>query len=223
VNNRALGYISIKVADDFKAAGKEHKPMLNVCFGHGGTKAVTARNNLTRIVCSNTFNMAMREKSDFKLSIRHTSNAKIMDLAKAIDLHFGVVQAFKQAMDEFQAVDVVPSQARKIYAGFLIGEDTAPESRTGITRFTNQVDRLTELFSTGKGNTGRNMEDVFSGVTDYFSHYSSGGDDKLKQFTSSEFGAGDIAKREFFSVLSSPDLLSQTIKRGESVLATLGL
>lgn len=223
VGNRATGFISIKVADDFMAANRQHKPMMNIIWGHGGNRAVVAKTGVTCIVCQNTVNMAMREKSDFKLSIRHTANAQVLDLTKAIDAHIGVVAEFKSAMDEAQSVDIAPSQARKVYAGFIIGEDSAPDTKTGITRFSNQVDRLTELFSSGKGNSGRTMADLINGATDFYTHESSGGDSTWKQFTSSEFGAGEIAKREFFAIARSADLLADTTKRGENVLSALGI
>lgn len=221
VSDRALGFISVKIADDFKAANRDTKSVMNVLWGHGGNKAVVARTGFTVVVCQNTFNVAMREKSDFKLSIRHTAKANVLDLSKAIDAHIGVVAEFKDAMDSMDSVDVTTDKARKIYAGFLSGGEV-PETKTGISRLTNVVHDMTTLFAIGKGNAGRTMADVFNGATDYYSHESSGGN-RWKQFVSSEFGAADNRKREFMDVISDDDSLASTVRNGESVLMALGV
>lgn len=222
VDNRSLGFISVKVSDDFKAANRDTQSVMNILWGHGGNKAVIARTGFTVVVCQNTFNMAMREKSDFKLSIRHTTNANVLDLSKAIDAHIGVVAEFKAAMDELHSVDVKVDDARKIFAGF-VSRGEVPETKTGISRLTNTVEDIQNLFLVGKGNAGRTMADVFNGVTDYYSHESSGGASRWKQFVSSEFGAGDRRKSEFMDVLMNKAILSDTIKRGETVLDALSV
>ena len=223
VNDRSLGFISIAIAEQFKAATRETKSVMNVLWGHGGNKAVLARTGFTVVVCHNTFNMAMAEKTDFKLSIRHTAKANVLDLGKAIDAHIGVVAEFKNAMDEMHSVDVSVDKARKIYTGF-ISEGETPETKTGISRLTNTVNTMVELFRFGKGNSGRTMADVFNGATDYFSHESSGGvGNSWKQFISSEFGSGDIGKGEFFGLLRNPADLTVAVKDGEKVLAELGI
>ncbi len=221
VADRSLGFVSVKVSDDFIAAKRETQNVMNILWGHGGNKAVTARSGFTVVVCQNTFNMAMAEKSDFKLSLRHTANANILDLSKAIDAHIGVAAEFKLAMDKMDSVDVKQSDARKIFAGFISGGET-PESKTGISRFANTLDRIQELFVSGKGNSGRTMADVFNGVTDYFSHESTGGT-AWKQFTSSEFGSAGNRKSDFFEVLTDDAALRDTVRKGEGILLTLGL
>jgi hypothetical protein len=221
VSDRSLGFISVKIADDFKAANRDTKSVMNVLWGHGGNKAVVARTGFTVVVCQNTFNVAMREKSDFKLSIRHTAKANVLDLGKAIDAHIGVVAEFKLAMDSMDSVDVTADKARKIYAGFLSGGEV-PETKTGISRLTNVVHDMTTLFAIGNGNSGRTMADVFNGATDYYSHESSGGN-RWKQFVSSEFGAADNRKREFMDVISDAGSLASTVRNGESVLMALGV
>lgn len=221
VNDRSLGFVSIKIADDFVAANRNTKGVMNVLWGHGGNHAVVARTGFTVVVCQNTFNMAMREKSDFKLSIRHTAKANVLDLSKAIDAHIGVVAEFTAAMDEMHSVDVSTDKARKIYAGFL-SDGEVPESKVGISRLTNTIEEITALFISGKGNAGRTMADVFNGITDYYSHASSGGT-RWKQFVSSEFGAANTKKNEFYSILRNPNDSREVMNQGEKVLAELGI
>lgn len=218
VNDRSLGFVSVKISEDFKAANRLTSSVLNVIWGHGGNKAVIARSGFTVIVCQNTLHLAEREQADFKASERHTTNGSLVNLSKAIDNHVGVTAEFKSAMDELHSVDVVASRAEKIYAGFLCG-DKMPETKTGYSRVSNVVDSMVNLFTSGKGNSGRTMADVLNGATDYYSHASSGGrDNSWKQFVSSEFGSGNIAKSRFLEVLCDPYALKGVEKVGETFL-----
>lgn len=75
----------------------------------------------------------------------------------------------------------------------------------GLTaRGFDKVNRLTELFKSGKGNNGRDMADVVSAVSDYYTHESVRGGDKAKQFASSEYESGAQLKRDFFSLMTAP-------------------
>jgi hypothetical protein len=223
VNDRSLGFVSIKVSKDFIAANRETQSVINVLWGHGGNRAVIARSGFTVIVCQNTFNMALSEKSEFRLSIRHTANSNVLDLTKAIDSHVGVAAEFKSAMDSMATISATASDARKIYAGFLLSGEEIPETKTGVSRFSNTIDSMVNLFANGRGNKGRDMADVFNGLTDYYSHFSSGKGGNWKQFVSSEFGSGNTYKSRFFDILTSPADLRDVKSNGEKALLALGL
>jgi hypothetical protein len=57
------------------------------------------------------------------------------------------------------------------------------------------------LFRGGAGNKGLTLADAFSAITDFYSHESAG-EDKSKQFVSSEFGDGARSKREGMAFLT---------------------
>lgn len=222
IGNREKVFASIKLNDKIVAAGRETQDVLNILWGHGGKFGVTARSSFTVVVCQNTFNASLSEKADFRLNVKHTAGsvAKIQNMAKAIDAHFGVAAEFKAAMDSLAAQTVTEASAKEIFAGFIVRETEIEEVST---RSQNQVNRLSELFKSGKGNRGQNFADVFNAITDYYSHESSGGDDKFKQFESSEFGAGNRAKTEAFDLLTGekvPDLgdLAEVSARGNRAL-----
>jgi hypothetical protein len=85
-------------------------------------------------------------------------------------------------------------------SGFMTGEKRKLSTRAG-----NTVERLGELFVRGAGNRGETMLDCFSAVTDFYSHESSGGENRLKQLASSEFGAGANAKARAWQGLVNVD------------------
>ncbi len=99
------------------------------------------------------------------------------------------------------------------------------KSRDVSTRTINIVDTMQALFGDEKrGNKGANMADCFNAITDYYTHDSSGGNDKWKQFESSEFGQGAVRKSEAYDLIARDKrvaglgTLAETIKRGDRVL-----
>lgn len=224
IGNREKVFCSIRLSDNFTAGGRETENTLNVLWGHGGVFGVVARSGFTVIVCANTFALAMRKGGkDFALSLRHTGNAdlKIENMAKAIDGNYGVTAEFKKAMDEFSAASVSKNEAKQFIAGFLV-RDTEELAEVS-TRTENNINRINQLFNSGAGNKGESRCDLFNAFTDFFSHESSGGDNRWKQFESSEFGDGNRKKAEAYRSISGetvPDLgdWNAIVKRGDKVL-----
>lgn len=70
-----------------------------------------------------------------------------------------------------------------------------------------------------QGNHGRDAADLFSAVTDYYTHESSSGEDKQRQFVSSEYGAGLQRKQDFFAVLQDGERLKKVYARGLELCA----
>jgi hypothetical protein len=222
IGNREKVFCSIKLSENIVAGNRETENVLNVLWGHGGVFGVTARSGFTVVVCANTFAMAIGGKAEFRLDCKHTGNAdsKIANMAKAIDAHFGVTAEFKQAMDSLAGQPITKATARQVIAGFIV-RDEKPEEVS--TRSANTINEIESLFNRGKGNKGNDLCDLFNGFTDYYSHASSGGDDRFKQFASSEFGSGNRAKGEAFDLLTGETVagigdLDATIKRGDRVL-----
>lgn len=219
-------FASVKLAglDKFKAGGREFQPFLNFGSGHG--KAATLWINTSNIctVCDNTltFNYLhtielIKEGKEEQIAVlrKHTKNLQISlpDIAKLIDKAVGVQAEFQIEMDKAANVPCTQAQAERIYTGFV-----APETAEKLSaRGRGIVDSMLSLFVRGAGNRGENMADLFSGATDYYSHESAG-DNRWKQFVSSEFGAGANRKQEFFSLLRNPEKLVKVEKRGEALL-----
>ncbi len=216
IADRAKGFMSFELDKEFMAGQRKTNSVLSLLWGHGNGLPVIGKSNFTVIVCQNTFNASMNQKGDFTFRVSHHKFAakKIDNMGEAIEAHFGVQAEFQAAMDEFSSINCSQSKAERIYTGF-IGEGNDKLS----TRSKNQIDRLVTLFNTGKGNRGETFADLFNGVTDYYSHESSGGEkNRWKQFESSEFGSGNRAKVEFFELIQNKDRLKETEKAGERLL-----
>jgi phage/plasmid-like protein (TIGR03299 family) len=206
VEDRTKAFVSVELnSETFTAAGRATKSVLNFLWGHGGKLSVRAKSGFTVVVCANTLALALAERGEFALTLRHTSGAvaRLAGMATAVQRHLGVQEAFRVTSDRLAAVPCTSTDAREIFAGLLARpariSDRAPEPMS--TRAANQVDALAWLFSHGKGNDGLNYADLFHAYTDYYSHQNSGGNDSWRQYVSSEFGSGATAKAEFYRLL----------------------
>lgn len=232
VCRRARVFVSIRVPkmETFQAAGREFKPYLNFLSSHDKSAPFVAMFSCVCTVCNNTFGFNLNDVAadSFRVSVRHTSGmqAAIKDVPAMIEAFMVSVQKFAERMDALVKIPVSVEDARAFFAGFLtdkLANETADKSKAEVaeisTRKLNQIDRLTELFQTGKGNAGVNLADLFSAVTDYYTHESSGGDDKFKQVASSEFGNGAAMKSLAYVILGDDKRTAATIASGHKVLA----
>lgn len=233
--DRSRRFISVKLGtdvDNFQIGERVFKNRLSLLDSIDGSTNLYGVNTSTCVVCSNTFSVAMSDKSgEFRFKIRHSKNMtdKIENMEKAIDSFIGVTAQFKAALTIANEVPVQTEDARALFAGWA-AQDSGISTRTY-----NMVGRLTDLFSGGAGNSGETLLDAVSAVTDYYSHESSGGKDsanfRIKQTLSSEFGAGSRKKQDFFYTLFTPDKkdrskvtfnrdsYGRTVEQGKRVLA----
>lgn len=216
VRNRGRVFLSIELVgrEKFQAAGREFSAYLN--FGNGHDKSSVLWVNTSNIctVCDNTFsfnlfaveNARKDAQVDIAIRQRHTPKASLRfpAIAGLIDKAVGVQAEFAAAMNGLSQEPVAEDLARQLFAGH-IGRDIVPALvKGGLTaRGFDKVNRLTELFKTGKGNRGRDMADVVSAVSDYYTHESVRGGDKARQFASSEYESGAALKREFYSLMTA--------------------
>lgn len=231
IRNRGRVFISVKLngMEDFNAAGRKFGAYLN--FGNGHDKSSVLWVNTSNIctVCDNTFSMnlitvenkAAKPDDEIKLRLRHTKNAelKLPAMADLIDKAVGVQAEFRNAFESLGNKEIPLTDARDMFAGFL-GRNV-PDVKKGLsTRAFNTVGRLVELHVNGKGNAGRTQADAFSAVTDYYSHESSGGENVSRQLVSSEYGAGQTAKADFWNLLTNAndEPLIRTVVRGHDLL-----
>ncbi len=202
--SRAKRYVSLRVGtewDEFKVGDRAFKNYLNLMDSLDGTLPLIAKASNVCVVCANTFGMSLAEKSDFRLSNRHSKNhdapERIANFQNAIDAYHGASALFKKMMESAEAVKVDEETARRVLIGYQT-EGSEPSTRT-----TNIVDRQVTLFKTGRGNNGQTAADLISGVTDYYTHESSSESRGVSaQLMSSEIGAGAKAKREFVEAIT---------------------
>ncbi len=201
---RTKRYVSIKVGsewDQFKVGEREFQNYLNLQDALDGTMPLIAKGSSICQVCQNTFNLSLSERSDFRLSVRHSKNhalpSKIENFEQAITAYHGAAALFKRLMESAESVKVDVDTAKRVFAGYMA------EGEKISTKSLNTVNRLVDLYQTGRGNKGETGADVLNAITDYYSHESSSTRGVMAQFTSSEMGAGARNKTEFFEAVSN--------------------
>ncbi len=204
--NRAKRYASIKLGEEWEnytIGSRPFQSLLNISDALDGSMPMIAKGSNICQVCANTFSFSLKESSDFKLSLRHTKNHGdgLEDFEKAIDGYRGQSALFRRFMEEADQTPISQDRTKRVLLGYI------GDGKEMATRSLNQVDRMVNLFSTGKGNNGRTVLDMVSAVTDFYSHESSGTKQETnwKQFQSSEIGSGAKAKSDFINRLALPN------------------
>jgi phage/plasmid-like protein (TIGR03299 family) len=199
--DRSRRFVTVKLENnpDFKVGDREFKANMTLLDSIDGTWAIRAINTDVNTVCANTARKTLRDKSgEFQFSVRHTEKMsdKLTEMERAIESLVGVAAQYNAAMLMAHETPISTDTARNLFVGFL-----GREEKELSTRSLNTASRLHELFTGGAGNRGETVLDAISAVTDYYSHESSGGENRYKQFVSSEYGSGSRKKTEFISSL----------------------
>ena len=221
---RAKRYTSLRLGtgkESYRIGNREFQTRLNFQGAIDGTMCDIVKGSNTCIVCANTFGMSLGESSEVNLRAKHTANHadKWAGIEESIEAYFLRSADFERLMTTAAEMPMVQERAHMIALGWLaMGKETS-------TRTLNTAKRIGELFQSGKGNEGSTGLDLISAVTDYYSHESSGGDDRMKQFTSSEIGAGARAKDQFLVDVRTKDFrfnksaIASMAKAGELTLS----
>ena len=222
VCNRGRVFVSLSLKDSksYKIGNREFEDYLNFGNGHDQSCVLWSNNTNTCTVCNNTFTYNLHnEDSDIDVRVFHRGNVefKLTNMAEIIDAHLGSQAHFKAEFEKLMQQDIKADDARSLFAGWSIRND---EEKELTTRGLTKVNRLTDLFVKGAGNEGKNRADVFSAVTDFYTHESTrgGGQNSGSQFVSSEFGLGRQAKQNFWDVIRDDDEVKHYIDVGKDAL-----
>lgn len=174
-----------------------------------------ANTSNTCTVCNNTL---VANLASGGCLVKHTKNMPDR-LVKLPDVISEAIKWHKDFANDFlslESVTISKQDALSLFVSFVAAGDSLS------TRAKNTAERLAQLFGCETvGNRGATLADVFSAITDFYSHESSGGSDKLKQFQSSEFGSGATTKRQAIAWLVPfiRDGYSEEVETGRKLLS----
>lgn len=216
VFNRRRVFVSIPLpgGETFEAGGRSFKGYINFMNSFDMSCPFMVTYSNICIVCNNTFSANMDVGG---LVVQHSKNmaANLTNVPAIVARAIEMQEEFRSAFLSLASRAVSLEEAKGLLVSFLCDRDVLS------TRSMNDAEEMTKLFVKGAGNNGENLADVFSAMTDFYSH-SSAGKDVQKQFQSSEFGAGALAKRQALAFLSP--LVEDTaefkaqVQRGQSLL-----
>ena len=227
VNNRGRVFVSISIKgmDKFKVGNREFLDYLNFGNGHDQTSAVWANASNICTVCDNTFSMNLNADQEVKIKVKHSKDvvARLENISEVIDAYAGTQAKFKAEFERLMNEPIKTDKARDLFAGWMIRSPGGNLDRDLGPKTLTKVNRVTELFESGRGNKGENRADAFSAVTDYYTHESTrnGGTNVARQVFSSDFGLGRTAKSDFWNVIRNDISVHNYAARGAKALATL--
>ncbi len=211
-------FASFEMGLAYRAAGREFRPFLNVGNSHDQSSPLWVNTSNTCTVCDNTFTLNMALGGTV-YGVKHTKHSA----PKMAKLGFAIAEMLKGHLTfkaDFEALGMeacTVDAARAFFAGLLGTPGAQLSARTeGI------VDRLVQLFRGGAGNNGRDWADVFSAVTDFYTHEAANGqgtpDAAWKNFLSSEFGAGKAKKSGVWAEITDAKKRAARVAVGKSIL-----
>ena len=152
-------FIQAQMAESFKVAGEEHKGMISLLNSHDGTAALAAGVTDTRVICQNTFAMAM---GDMSSKLRHSRG--LSDKATQIT---EVVNFVNERMARFsQDAEILASTK----ANILMVDHVIEEAYGKPAESVRATNNIRKLFVSGRGNEGKTLWDVVNGVTEFTTH-----------------------------------------------------
>ena len=176
---------------------------------HDGSGCFELHRTNVRVVCQNTWNLAIGSGRQRVFGVRHTVNVE-GNIAQAIRF---VEMADEQARIEQDKARIlaervmVPSSADSFFRRLLVVDpfETEVKGKVGA-----QLDDLNRLFVRGAGNSGVTRWDAFNAVTEFVDHSRTvrAGNGRSKaeaRFESVLLGTGDDMKARAFDLLQTLD------------------
>lgn len=191
--------LTTRVGDD------EHKHYLLFHTGHTGNYATEWRDADTRVVCQNTLNAALSEKTRNKFRIRHTKSApeRIANAQEALQSYGQDVQTLAGKMNLLAGRRVVRESLDKIFDRLFpkrLKEDG--ETPVSSTRRDNVLAEILGLYESNDNNQFPEQRgsayNLLNAITNYTDHSRAGTTNRQQ---SAMFGSGDKLKTSALSVI----------------------
>lgn len=170
-------FITMRLPGSMKVGGvggDEHENYITALNSHDGSMAFTFMVTPVRVVCGNTWNMAINNHSA-SFRIRHTTNSTkgiTAAVAQALDLTYTYLDDFKELGDLMVQTPLSqPTFEQIIEANYGAPEDAAAAVQT---RAQTKLDQMTELFADSYTNheIGGTVWAGLNALTEWNDHYS---------------------------------------------------
>ena len=205
-------FITAKLPDYIRVGNDDLiEKYLFLSTSHDGSGSITAAFTPIRIVCANTLNAAMNNKTN-TVRIRHTSNAKqrLEQAHKVMGISDMLSAQMETIFNHWIKVAITDSEAKKLIQSALVpNKEVLKSIQEGreeelSTCFTNMVDSAyeyamsdpTQLMDTTKGT----VFGAYNSVTGYFQNVRNYKDDEAKLTSLLMGGTGQIRTQSAFNL-----------------------
>jgi phage/plasmid-like protein (TIGR03299 family) len=155
-------------------------PYILLANGHDGALAFTVQPTTVRVVCSNTFHMAIgRSRNEASagraLRVRHTSGMswRVDDARRVLEAHGVVVKSWREQAQQLAARPMSKREIGDYFKSVYAGAFAVPTSERGEQRRTNVLERWmanTDRPSNTIDGIGGTAWSAFNVVTEYVDH-----------------------------------------------------
>lgn len=188
VNQGFLGkgskvFIQAQMAEEYEVAGESHRSMITLMNSHDGTSPLAAGVTATRVICQNTFAMAMEDMST-RIQHRLGINEQALRITETLDFVNDRMRNYAEAASKLKSARATVGSLDRIL-------QSAYGKKDGDT-IPNR-DKIVELFFHGRGNEGTTLWDAVCAVTEFNTHKSKG--TERDRFGYTNFGTGASAAR----------------------------
>ncbi|CAM2009641.1 DUF932 domain-containing protein [Acanthopleuribacter pedis] len=205
---KVWGLVDINRAIQIKGTDDKSENFLLFSTSHDGSASFSVRITSTRVVCQNTLNLALSQKTQRKFSVSHRKNA-IARVDAAANTFQDVVSNIEQLEERLNFL----ATKRINKESFLSVIDRlfpSKEDQVRSSKAQNQVAELVRLFESNDNNaipalrgTALNLLNATTEYCDHFRGTKTTGDmtQKMARSRSSMFGSGDQFKNHAMQVI----------------------
>ena len=156
-------FVQAQVSQDYEVAGFKHKGLITLLNSHDGTTKVAVGSTAIRVICGNTYSLAMAQLSE---RFRHGAGVTENFLNSKAVINF-VNEAMQRYAEQVETLAAAPCSAGQFQRAIekITGKEVK-DVRDSV------VSKLEDLFRRGNGNEGRTMADAFNAWTDLSSNHS---------------------------------------------------
>jgi len=137
---------------------------------HDGSKALQGMITPVRVVCQNTLNAALGNRTNtFKVFHRKNYASKKEEAAKVLELAHAYYKDLQVVMNKLDDAEITMSYMEGFVGALMpVTKDEVP------TRTKNRHETILSLFANGRGNLGKTKWDAYNAVTEFVDHHSVG-------------------------------------------------
>lgn len=184
-------FIQAQMTEEYKIAGETHRAMLTFLNSHDGTTPLAAGVTDTRVICQNTFAMAMEDMST-RLQHKLGVNEQALKITETLDFVNERMRRYSEAAETLVSTPATVGQVDRI----ILAAYGKKEGDTVRNR-----DQIVDRFFNGAGNDGRTLWDAFNAITEFNTHAS--GKTAEARFGYANFGTGaSVARRAIDAALA---------------------
>ena len=218
LKNRRRPFLSLSLKDkqDYLVNGDEFKAHINLLTSHDGSCSIRLADSNTRVVCANTFRVALAERGkSMNISIRHTSgaSARVDGLADRIEQILLKRDEFFTSLEYLKSIEMSDADGR----AFVVGHSVGKNIEDATERAKRPARDLIKAFRSGDGNKGETAYDMFNAYTQHWTRKAVVSN-AYKNYVSSEFGGGADRKAVAYQTLVNDSKRLDTIEAGKKFL-----